>query len=146
MCLMLYMATDGDQPLRESPDLRVEDVEDSRATVRQWFSLPTVRFIGAHTGCSCGFPSVIADQPVDYFEGMFNDDEERQADLNSVRSLLALIQEHVRAAGEVQLYPVSDGDESSPPKGTIDIFSEALDPATFFFNEQFLYRVTGNAG
>ena len=31
-----------------------------REAVIQWFTLPTVRFIGAHTGCSCGFPSVIA--------------------------------------------------------------------------------------
>lgn len=146
MCLMLYMATGGEQPLRESPELRVEEIEGARTTVRQWFSLPTVRFIGAHTGCSCGFPSVIADQPVEYFDGMFSNDEERQADLNSVRSLLAAIQEHVREAGEVQLYPVSDGDESSPPKGTIEVVVEALDPATFFFNEQFLYRVTRTPG
>jgi hypothetical protein len=31
--------------------------------------LPHVRFIGAHTGCSCGFPSVIAEEPFEYYEG-----------------------------------------------------------------------------
>ncbi len=44
MCQMLYMATAGDQPLQESPELRVEPVEPLRAQVCQWFSLPVVRF------------------------------------------------------------------------------------------------------
>jgi hypothetical protein len=47
MCLMLYLGTNGDVPLRTAPDLSVEDVESSGEAVRQWFSLPTVHFIGA---------------------------------------------------------------------------------------------------
>src|SRR6185436_13691679 len=69
MCLMMYLATAGDQPLRSSAELSGEEVESSRTSVRQWFSLPTVRFIGAHTGCSCGFPSVIAEEPIEYYDG-----------------------------------------------------------------------------
>lgn len=139
---MLYLATQRDQPLRNSPELSVEEIEGSREAVRQWFSLPTVRFVGAHTGCSCGFPSVMAEEPVEYFDGIFHDDENREADLHSLQSLLILIREHVAAAGEVQLYPVWDGEEGNPPKGTIDLGLDALNPETFFFNEQFLYRVT----
>ena len=142
MCLMLYLATSGDQPLRISSELSVEKVEDSREAVHQWFSLPTVRFIGAHTGCSCGFPSVMAEQPVEYFDGMFDADKKRDADMRSLRSLLALVRTHVAAAGEVQLYPVWDGAEGSRPKGTIHVGLDRLNPETFFFNEQFLYRVT----
>jgi len=145
MCLMLYLATSDDPQLRSSLELSVEEVEASRVAVRQWFSLPTVRFIGAHTGCSCGFPSVIADEPIEYFDGMFNDDPDREPDLRSIQSLLALIQEHVAAAGEVQLYPVWDGEEGSPPKGTIAIGVDALNAETFFVNERFLYRVTREA-
>jgi hypothetical protein len=145
MCLMLYLATSNDQPLRTSHELSVEEVESSREAVRQWFSLPTVRFIGAHTGCSCGFPSVISEEPVEYFDGMFCDDEDREADLCSVRSLLALVQEHVAAAGEVQLYPVWDGEEDKPPKGTIYLRLDALEPETFFFTQHFLYRITRDA-
>ena len=104
MCLMLYLATSDDQPLRSSPELSVEEVEASRESVRQWFSLPTVRFIGAHTGCSCGFPHVIAEEPIEYWDGMF-DGQDREADLKSVESLLGLVREHVTATGEVQLYP-----------------------------------------
>ena len=145
MCLMLYMATRGDVPVRSSPEMSVEEVEPSREAVRQWFSLPVVRFIGAHTGCSCGFPHIIAEEPFEYFEGMFNEGEARAADLRSVESLLALIREHVSAAGEVQLYPTWDGEEGSPPKGAIEVTLDALDRQTFFFNEQFFYRVTREA-
>lgn len=138
---MLYMATQGDVPVRASPELSVEEVERSRETVRQWFSLPVVRFIGAHTGCSCGFPHVVAEEPIEYWEGMF-DGEDREADLKSVESLLTLVREHVAATGEVQLYPVWDGDEGKPPKDMINLGVGALHRESFFFTEQFFYRVT----
>jgi hypothetical protein len=54
---MLYLGTNANLSLRAAPDLAVEEVETSREAVRQWFSLATVCFIGAHTGCSCGFPT-----------------------------------------------------------------------------------------
>jgi hypothetical protein len=138
---MLYLATSDEQPLRSSPELSVEEVEPSREAVGQWFSLPVVRFIGAHTGCSCGFPHVVAEEPIEYWDGIF-DSEDREADLASVDSLLILLREHVTARGEVQLYPVWDGEEGKPPKGVINLGVGALDRERFFFNEQFFYRVT----
>jgi hypothetical protein len=145
MCLMLYLAAPGDVPLRAltvpPSELSVEEVDDSRSAVRQWFSLPTIRFIGAHTGCSCGFPSVIAEEPIEYFDGMFGENGDRDEDLRSVRALLALIQEHVSTSGEVQLYPVAAGDENLPPKGKIDIAVTTLAPASFFLNERFLHCI-----
>jgi hypothetical protein len=145
MCLMLYMATRGDVPVRSSPELSVEEVEPSREAVREWFSLPVVRFIGAHTGCSCGFPHVVAEEPIEYWDGMF-DGQDRDADLESVDSLLGLVREHVRATGEVQLYPVWDGEEGSAPKGVINLGLGALNREQFFFNEQFFYHVTAEPG
>jgi hypothetical protein len=142
MCMMLYMATSNDQPLRKSDDLRVEEVEGTRQAVRQWLSLPSVRFVGAHTHCSCGFPSITSDEPFEYFDGIFRDAADREADLRSLRLLIALVREHVIASGEVQLYDVWNGEEGLPPKGTIDVRLDAIDPERFFFNERFLYRVT----
>jgi len=144
MCLMLYMATQRDVPVRSSPELSVEEIEPSREAVRQWFSLPVVRFIGAHTGCSCGFPHVVAEEPIEHWDGMF-DGQDRGDDLRSVDSLLGLVRAHVRATGEVQLYPVWDGDEGNPPKGAINLGLGALNREKFFFNEQFFYRVTADA-
>jgi len=145
MCLMVYLATSGDQPLQSAPDLTVEEVESSRTAVQQWFTLPIVRFIGAFTGCSCGFPSVIAEELIEYFDGMLDGHPDLEAQLRSVQSLLFLIQSHVAAAGEVQLYPVWDGEEGRPPKGTINVNVESLRTETFFLNEQFFYRVTRQA-
>lgn len=141
---MLYIATQADVPVRSSPELSVEEVEPSREAVREWFSLPVVRFIGAHTGCSCGFPHVVAEEPIEYWDGMF-DGRDRDADLKSVDSQLRLVREQVRATGEVQLYPVWDGQEGSPPKGVIKLELGALRRERFFFNEQFFYRVTAEA-
>ena len=102
---MLYLATSDDQPLRSSPELNVEEVETSREAVRQWFSLPTVRFIGAHTGCSCGFPYVVAEEPGVYWDGLFDPGDERDADLRSLQALLTIVREHVTGFGGVELYP-----------------------------------------
>jgi len=135
------MATSTEPVWDASPDLRVETVDASREPVRAWFTLPVVRFVGAHTGCSCGFPSVIAEQPVEYYEGMPLGGDNRDADLQSVRALIGLLRGLLAVADEVQLYPVSDGDQGHPPKGTVIVDFAAIAPETFFFNERFLLRV-----
>lgn len=141
MCLMLYLGTKGEVPPHAAPELAVEEVESSGEAVRQWFSFPTVRFIGAHTGCSCGFPHVIAEQPIEYWDGMFDPGDRRHANLRSVRALLTIVQAHVAASGGVELYPVWDGNEHLPPKGMIELSVDSLDCETFLFTEQFFYRV-----
>jgi hypothetical protein len=138
---MLYLGTPGDLPLRAAPDLAVEEVETSREAVRQRFSLPTVRFIGAHTGCSCGFPYVVAEEPIEYWDGLFEPSDGRDADIRSLQALLTIIREHVAGFGGVELYPVWNGNEHLPPKWTIEVSVDSLDPETFLFTEQFFYRV-----
>src|SRR5262249_30651226 len=121
LCLMLYLATSIEQPLQSGADLSVEEVDSANADVRQWFSLPNVRFIGAHTGCSCGFPSILSETPIEYYEGMFDDPEQREPDLRSLRLLIELVRQHVEATGSVELYPVWHLEESAPPQGTIEL-------------------------
>ncbi len=141
MCLMLYVGTADDLPISATPDLRVEKVQEARQIVTQWFSRPAVRFVGAHTGCSCGFPSVIAESPIEYFDGMSLPSDDRAADLRSVRALLALIGQVLARSERVELYPVADGDESRPPRGVIEWRLEALEPERVFFNEGFMHVV-----
>ena len=50
------------------------------------------------------------------------------------------------ATGEVQLYPVWDGEEGNPPKGVIRVGLASLNRETFFLNQQFFYGVTADAG
>lgn len=141
MCLMLYLATNGDLPPEAASDLTVEEVQSSREAVRQWFSLSTVRFIAAPRSCSCGLPYVRAKQPIEYWEGMFEPGEARDAELRSVQALRTILREHVINFGEVELYPLWDGNEHLPPKGTIEVLMDSLKPETFLFTEQFFYRV-----
>jgi hypothetical protein len=138
---MLYLGTPEELELSSTPDLKIEDVGANRQGVTRWFTHPAVYFVGAHTGCSCGFPSVTAEVPIDFFEGMALHSDDRAADLRSVRALLALIGRLVTRSSSVELYPVADGDESKPPKGVIDVEMSAVDSERFFFNEQFMHVV-----
>ena len=141
MCLMLYIGTASELPLEASRDLRVEEVEDRRRGVIQWFSQPAVRFVGAHTGCSCGFPSVIAEEPIEYYEGMPLDSDDRAADLRSVHALISVIRTALAASDRVELYPIADGSEAKAPKGVIDWPIDSIRAERFFFNEQYMHIV-----
>lgn len=140
MCLMLYLGTVSEVSWPDSPDLRLEPLDDPRRAVAQWFSAPVVRFVGAHTGCSCGFPSVIADTPVAYYEGMSFDSDDRAADLRSVRALLNLLRQ-MADGSVVELYPIADGEEGLAPRGIVEWQLESLEPERFFFTERFMSRV-----
>jgi hypothetical protein len=144
MCLMLYLAAQAPVPEIKNDDISVEAVEEQRTAVSRWFSLPEVRFIGA-PGCSCTFPHVEADAVIEWYDGFFDDDEERGSVLASVRALFQLVDSLLSHSPEVQLYPVWDGDEAESPKGTIDLNFGSLDPERFFFNERFFYRITSPA-
>jgi RimJ/RimL family protein N-acetyltransferase len=138
---MLYIGSDSELPLASTPDLKVEAVDPARSDVVQWFSHSSVRFVGAHTGCSCGFPSVIAESPIAYYEGMPLDSDDRAADLRSVRALIGLVAHAIAESDRVELYPVADGDESQAPRGVIDWELGSLDPDRLFFNERFMHVV-----
>ncbi len=138
---MLYIGTADELPPVSSTDLKVEALETAREGVRQWFSHQAVRFVGAHGTCSCGFPSVIAESPLEYYEGMPLESDDRQADLRSVRALIELVREAAARSGSVELYPVWNGEESEAPKGVIEWQLSALVPEQFFFNERFMHVV-----
>jgi len=141
MCLMLYVGCK--EPLRErsDPDLRIEPVEPGRRAVEQWLSLPSVQFVGAHTQCSCGFPHVIAAAPIEYWEGMWSDSDEREADIRSMRALIELLRDVIKPGESVELYTVWDGNEGEAPKGRLGWSLERIAPDTSVFTEQFLYEV-----
>jgi hypothetical protein len=143
MCLMLYVATTGDQPCFESDLLNVEDIEPGRTAVRQWLTLPVIRFVGAHTGCSCGFRSITATEPIEYDERMFYEDERTAKTARaSLSALMAMVRSFAERDGEIELLAIWDGDEWEPPLGTIDKAVSELQPETWFFIERFLYRVS----
>jgi hypothetical protein len=141
MCLMLYIGSSQGVPARETPDLTVESVENARLGVIRWFTQPVVQFVGAHTGCSCGFPSVVAEGVIEYYDGMWADSGDRTDDLRSVSALIQVLRTALDAGQAVELYPVWDGDEGEAPKGVVEWSLDQLTPETFFFNQQFMYVV-----
>jgi hypothetical protein len=78
---------------------------------------------------------------MEYYEGMPLQSDDRDADLRSVRALLALIDRVVAHSEFAELYPVADGDEGNAPKGVIEWQLSALDPERLFFNENFMHVV-----
>jgi hypothetical protein len=146
MCLMLYIGTAEELPLVSSADLIIRSVDAARGNVKQWFSYATVRFVGAHSGCSCGFPSITAESPIEYFEGMLLQCGDRVADLRSIRALIELIGRAAARSERVELYPVYDGEEATAPKGVIDWPLDSLNPERLFFNERFMHVVRPREG
>ena len=143
MCLMLYIGSHEGLTEQETPDLRIEPVEQARLSVVRWFTQPVVQFVGAHTGCSCGFPTVVSEDVVEYYDGMWANSDERAGDLRSVSALIQLLHGALGASGPIELYPVWDGNEGKAPKGAVEWSLERLSPETFVFTEQFMYVLRG---
>ena len=87
--------------------------------MRQWLTLPEVRFIGRGMGCSCGFECIICDTVFDFYEGMFDYDEDQQDELRSMTELLEYVRAFVAADGEVELFSIWNG-EAKAPLGTVE--------------------------
>jgi len=146
VCLMLYVGSAAGLTEQRTPDLSIEPLEAAQASVRQWFRQPVVQFVGAHTGCSCGFPSVVADTVIEYYDGMWVDSEDRSDDLRSIAALLQALRSTLGPGGVLELYPVWAGGEVAAPKGIVEWSLDHLVPETFFFNEQFMHVVRGGDG
>jgi hypothetical protein len=141
MCLMLYIATHDELPESTTKELTIAKPRVPGA--ERWLTLPHVRFVGAQGGCSCAFALVTPDDdPIEYYDGLFSEeDEEREQTLESTRALLDVIRTALSHSDEVQFYPVWAGQERTAPRGTIELNASELNAETFFFNEQFLYRI-----
>lgn len=142
MCLMMYLGADTQLIIRKSPDLSIEPLTDDQQVVRTFVRKPYVYFVGSHSGCSCGFPSVAANSPVPCFDGMFDETAEgRTEDVASVRELLTVVDECLQRVNSCVLWPVWNGEEASPPKGDVDWNRNDLTPETFVVTERYRYTI-----
>ena len=118
----VYLAADRPLALREwdeqRPSFNVTELSEDEAAVRGRFSKPHVYYLGAYTGCSCGFT-------VD------EDGEEADAE-RSVVDLVAYVRD---AAGEgtVELFTCWDGDYLEPAARRLELRAGDLgDPEQWF--------------
>ncbi len=81
--------------------------------------------------------------PVDYFEGLFDDEpqEKREHSVACVRSLMALVADALEPSESVELYPAWAGHEALAPESRIALRIDDVVPEEFFFVERHLYEV-----
>ena len=143
MCLMLYLGSRRPLPLRESESLSLEVISQEAQVVGQYLDRPYAYYVGSHTGCGCGFPHVLAETPIEYFDGMFdNQDPNRVEDVESARHLMDVIDEALDGQPDCVLLPVWNGNEGVAPKGNVVWKRHDLAEHQFVFTEQFRYCVT----
>ena len=138
MCLALYAAADA--PLPEIPvvdppaPLSVRPLRRDEAAVRARFSKPHVYFLGADTGCSCGFS----------YDAPETGPAERR---DSVRQLRAYLTDVVARVGPVELYTCWGGDEAEPARERVHISPGYFvdDAEVFELPERWLATVTAAA-
>lgn len=149
MCLMLYIATDHEVPEQTLGPLTVAAVRDDlKAKLDASFTKLHRRFVGIDGGCSCDFPHIFSEEPVAYYDGMFdcNSEQERSHAAVCVRRLVDLIKSSLQSIGSpasqaVELLPAWAGDEGLPPKGRIELCTQDVVPEQFGFVERFLYLI-----
>lgn len=84
----------------------------------------------------------MAEQDVGYFDGIFGGaSPERDEDIESVRGLLAVIDEALDGEPEVVLFPVWYGSEGTAPKGEVPWKRESMRPEQFVMTQQFRYTI-----
>jgi len=101
MCMELFVASD--QPIECSRGwtgeayLTVEEVDDTDDLIRRHLTLPHVRFLGAHTGCSCGFEYGVRTPETE------EETQQDQAGRRSVDALRDFLKTHLDAGASLQL-------------------------------------------
>jgi hypothetical protein len=59
MCIALYIAAEIEPPLvawdESAPGFNVVLADEHELVIMKHFSKPHLRYLGSHTGCSCGF-------------------------------------------------------------------------------------------
>jgi hypothetical protein len=138
MCRYLYLAGDNVLPLikweESRPAFNVDDLHDYDLGVLKQFSKPHIVFLGAHTGCSCGF-LYDSEPPEDEDEA----EEDRDA-RESVKLLVTYLTEQAKTSS-LEIFACWNGDQGENPVETLlvnpDYFYDPLefpigDEPTFF--------------
>jgi hypothetical protein len=138
---MVYIGTDREPPQVDRDLISLKPLSQEDSQILSWIDRSFVRFVGAHTGCSCGFRHIVAQQPVPYFDGMFPEDEDPK-DRESTAALVELVQSLLAPGESLTIYPVWFDSKTAPPLRTIQLQADELAADTFFLVEQFVYEIS----
>lgn len=141
MCLQIYLATDATVAANHGAAISADLVDPEANPVCRWLSESHVYRLHGRQECGCGFPCVVAEAFIEYFEGMFEHREERDEEVENARGLLDLCAIALGTTAAVEIYPVWNGDESLPPKGSVEKNLSELVPEQLVLTERFVLRV-----
>jgi hypothetical protein len=137
--MALFIASDEPLPVvewRESaPAFNTQQLSDAEQGVRRHFTKPHVCYLGAHTGCSCGF--AYGQIP----PGVHRDEREEAAGRASVAALRQYLAEAVERLGEVELCSSWEGDWHREPEQRLEVTPEWFGGDTFDMPEKVVFRV-----
>jgi hypothetical protein len=139
MCVALYIAADSEPPLvswdAAALGFNVVAVQDHERVVAKHLSKPYLRYLGAHTGCSCGFDygQTSADTPAEV--------EEERLGRESVASLRRYLERMVESNGTVEIYACWEGDWEEPCDSRREVTPEYFGGESFEIRQRELLLV-----
>ncbi|HEY8945664.1 MAG TPA: hypothetical protein VIM73_15450 [Polyangiaceae bacterium] len=132
--MAVYLGCDLEPPEaswdESRPAFNTQRVSANDGAVRRLFRKPAVIFLGAHTGCSCGFTYGMDD----------GEDPAERADaarsVGALRLYLSVLLEHV---AEIELFACWEGDQNLSPLSRMEVTLDHFGGPSFAFVErQFL--------
>ncbi len=141
MCYMLYLGSDCELPLipwrEEERRVHVSREEQCLEALRRWFQKRLVYYVGADTGCGCGFPWST--------QGGGDDPEQRAAAACNIAHLHVYLAACLEIDCPLELYGCWTGDEEQEPEEKREVPLSALLEPDFCFAERQLTRVVRDA-
>jgi hypothetical protein len=140
MCLALFIAAEVDPPLvawdESAPGFNVVPLAEHEWVVAKHFSKPHIKYLGAHTGCSCGFSyGQVAPTSEE-------DHQENERGRASVQALRDYLDELLRTTMSLELYVCWEGEWADPQKSCREVTTEFFGGETFDLRERELLVVT----
>ncbi|MEO8481008.1 MAG: hypothetical protein ABI634_02290 [Acidobacteriota bacterium] len=121
-----------------APGFHLQAISEAEDGVRSRFTKPHVYYLGAHTGCSCGFNYGLRD--VNGAE----DQVEEVASQASVAALRDYVRQAVAIQSEVELFASWEEDWIHEPEQRLRITPDWFGGERFAMPEKVLFRVTAS--
>ena len=140
MCMAVYIASDYPLPLiqwnKDAPAFHVSELttDENDERVRVQFSKPYIYYVGAHTGCGCGFE--YGKYP-DYEDSV---EESRQSVIRLAEYLTKAVEEN----NNIELFACWEGDQAEKPVKYDTITPFDLGGDSFWFEEKDFLLVKKN--
>jgi hypothetical protein len=118
-----------------APAFHLQAISDEEDAVRARFTKPHIYFLGAHTGCSCGFNYGLREVK------RAEDQAEEVASRASVAALRAYLRDAVTRQGEVEVFSSWEDDWTTEPEERLQITPDWFGGDSFAMPERVLFRV-----